>query len=109
MNLDKREVNCKEIVENLYLFSKWCRQVVEYNGSSEVDEECNPLFKNYNDTTLEAFSSASEIAKCLAIISANLFMLHNDDLSEDRLFSEIERNCNELDIMNVLDFEEGEE
>ena len=111
MNIEKKEVNCREVLESLYLFSKWCRQVVDDNGSDEVDDECNPISKNYSKNTLNVFGEAGETASFLAVIAANLFMLHTDEISEDRLFSEIKTICTEMNMLDVYNgfYEEGEE
>lgn len=111
MNIEKREVNCREILEGLHMFSRWCRQIVEYNGSDEVDEECNPFSKNYSNNTLNVFGEAGETASFLAVIAANLFMLHTDEISEDRLFSEIKTICEEMNMLHIYKgfYEEGEE
>ena len=92
-----RAIDANEFVQGLDIFAAWAMQLIENNGSTEIDEEGAPMFKNYTPGTLAAFASAMAYAKLLRMIAACIFMLNQGDVSEQEFHREIDNALNMLD------------
>jgi hypothetical protein len=94
---EPRGIDPNEFVHDLDLFARWAMQLLENNGSTEIDEEGAPMFNNYTPATLAAFASAMAYAKLLRMIAACIFMLNQGDFSEQEFHREIDNALNMLE------------
>lgn len=94
---EPRAIDANEFVQGLDIFAAWALQLIENNGSTEIDEEGAPMFKNYTPGTLAAIASAMAYAKLLRMIAACIFMLNQGDFSEQEFHREIDNALNMLD------------
>ena len=72
-------------------------QLIENNGSGEIDDEGAPMFRQYSPATLAAIASALAYAKLLRMIAGCIFTLQQGDISEQMFHREIEEALNRLD------------
>lgn len=94
---DPRAIDAKEFVQGLDLFARWAMQLIENNGSTELDDEGAPMFGNYSPATLAAIASAHAYAKLLRMTAACIFLLQQGDISEQEFHREIENALNMLE------------
>ena len=100
-------MNAKEMLMHLATFSLWCKEQIEFNGSNKIYSDGSPVFKKYEESTLEVFDQAMLCAKILVVVAGELFLMHEDEIPEFRLYSEIEKSCASVGLPNP--FEEEQE
>lgn len=94
---EPRGIDANEFVQGLDIFAAWAMQLIENNGSTEIDEEGAPMFNNYTPGTLAAIASAMAYAKLLRMVAACIFMLNQGDFSEQEFHREIDNALNMLE------------
>lgn len=94
---DHEAIDANEFVQGLDIFAAWALQLIENNGSTEIDDEGAPMFGNYSPATLAAIAAALAYAKLLRMTAACIFMLNQGDLSEQEFHREIDNALNMLD------------
>lgn len=83
--------------QDLGTFADWTMQLIENNGSTELDEEGAPMFSDYSPATLSAIAAALAYAKLLRMVAACIFRLNQGDYSEQVFHREIDNALNALD------------
>ena len=83
--------------QDLETFADWTMQLIENNGSNEIDDEGAPMFSDYSPATLSAIAAALAYAKLLRMVSACIFRLNQGDYSEQMFHREIDNALNALD------------
>ena len=94
---ERKGIDPNKFVQDLDAFASWTMSLIEHNGSTEIDEEGAPMFKNYTPGTLAAIASAMAYARLLRMIAACIFMLNQGDYSEQIFHREIENALNMLE------------
>ncbi len=94
---ERKGIDPNKFVQDLDAFASWTMQLIEHNGSTEIDEEGAPMFQSYNPATIAALASALAYAKLLRLIAACIFMLNQGDFSEQEFHREIDNALNMLD------------
>lgn len=94
---DNQGLDPNRMVEDLDKFSGWVLNLLENNGSDEIDEEGAPLYANYSSSTQAMLAMAFAQARLVRIISACTFRLHQGDFSEEQFHHAIEEAMDKLE------------
>lgn len=95
--MEPRAIDANEFVQGLDMFAAWAMQLIENNGSTEIDDEGAPMFGNYSPATLAAIAAAHAYTKLLRMTAACIFLLQQGDISEQEFHREIDNALNMLD------------
>ena len=103
---DDTEFDPNEFIENLDMVASWLHEILVNNGSDELNDEGGLAYKDYDTATQTAIASAFAYARILRVLSAEIFQLHQGDISEEQFHHAIDEGMNELDETNPFNKEE---
>lgn len=93
-------LNPSELIDQLEGLAAWAENIVYNNESTEIDEDCNPIGKNYSQETLETFAAINAHANLLRVLTRNSFLLWQGDFTEEQMHHAIDEDLNKLQAEN---------
>jgi hypothetical protein len=103
---DDAEFDPNEFIESLDMMAAWLHEILANNGSDELNDEGGPAYQDYDTATQTAIASAFAYSRILRVLSAQIFQLHQGDISEEQFHHAIDEGMNELDETNPFSDEE---
>jgi len=100
MNDNIRSLDPNEAIDQIETLGSWLLEIMANNGSDELNEEGGLAYQHYSPATMTAIASAFAYARLLRMISANIFQLHQGDLTEEQFHHALEEGANELEESN---------
>lgn len=107
---DKQEsdgLDPNELIENLNMMAAWTHEILVNNGSDELNEEGGLAYRHYRPETQTVIASAFAYARILHVLSAAIFALHQNDISEEQFHHAIDEGINQLEAS--IPFQDDEE
>ena len=103
---DDTEFDPNEFIENLDMVASWLHEILVNNGSNELNDEGGLAYKNYEPATQTAIASAFAYARILRVLSAEIFQLHQGDMSEEQFHHSIDEGMDKLEESSPFKDEE---
>ena len=104
-----RSLDPNEAIEKIDTLAGWLLEIMANNGSDELNEEGGFAYQHYSPATMTAIASAFAYARLLRMISANIFQLHQGDLTEEQFHHALEEEADKLEKTNPFTEYEEEE
>jgi hypothetical protein len=105
---DDTEFDPNKFIDSLDMMAAWLHEILANNGSDELNDEGGLAYKDYEPATQTAIASAFAYAKILRVLSAEIFQLHQGDISEEQFHHAIDEGINRLEENNPFSEEEEE-
>lgn len=97
IDVEKNSLDPNQFIGNLDTFTGWVLQLLENNGSNEVNEEGGLAYQHYGPATMTTLAMAFAQARLLRVLSACIFRLNQGDFTEEQFHHEIEEAIELLD------------
>jgi len=105
---DTSEFDPNEFIDSLDIIASWLHEILVNNGSDELNDEGGPAYQDYDTATQTAIASAFAYSRILRVLSAEIFQLHQGDISEEQFHHAIDEGINELEENSPFSEEEEE-
>jgi len=103
---DDTEFDPNEFIESLDMVASWLHEILVNNGSDEINDEGGLAYKDYEPATQTAIASAFAYARILRVLSAEIFQLHQGDISEEQFHHAIDEGMDRLEESSPFSDEE---
>ena len=107
-NDEGRELCPSELLENLETLAMWMEELLTNNGSDQLSDDGGLEYRNYSEPTLEVMAYTLAHAKILHLIAAHLFLLRQDDITEEQMHHSIDAGIEKMELLNPFSEEEEE-
>ena len=86
-----------QLIDHLDMMAIWTHDILKNNGSDELNEDGGLAYRDYEPATQTAIASAFAYARILRVLSAEIFQLHQGDISEEQFHHAIDEGMNRLE------------
>lgn len=94
---DNTEFDPNEFIDSLDMIASWLHEILVNNGSDELNDEGGLTYQDYEPATQTAIASAFAYARILRVLSAEIFQLHQGDISEEQFHHAIDEGMDKLE------------
>jgi len=94
---DDTEFDPNEFIDSLDMMAAWLHETLVNNGSDELNDEGGLTYQDYELATQTAIASAFAYSRILRVLSAEIFQLHQGDISEEQFHHAIDEGMDRLE------------